>query len=163
MATYIADKDRALLREVLFEALPDIFHNESIRTRALAHPRVYNIPYLVEIALDRIGDLEFVDEEGYDFKKDKSDAKTTSLARAEKTNGYETCTAVVKGKNKKGALRVCLYNRYLPIGEQIKFFFIPWHAYPGDFMISWTEERNHYNKYDKYLVESFETLAKSVA
>ena len=163
MATYIADKDRALLREVLFEALPDIFHNESIRTRALAHPRIYNIPYLVEIALDRIGDLEFVDEEGYDFKKDKSDSKTTSMTHAINSNGYEICTADIKGKNKMGPLRVCLFNQYLPIGEQIKFFFIPRHAYPGDFKISWTEEGNHYNKYHKYLVESFEILAKCVA
>ena len=52
---YLIEKDQAFLREVLFEALPDIFHSEEIRERALADPKVYNIPYLVEIAMEHYG------------------------------------------------------------------------------------------------------------
>mgnify|MGYP001266982307 CR=1 FL=1 len=159
---YLIEKDQAFLREVLFEALPDIFHSEEIRTRALAHPKVYNIPYLVEIAMEKYGHYNYVDEAGYDFD-DYSDCRTMSIKCVDDRgrDRYSTSSDVT---NKIGALRICLFNPYKPIGEQISFFFIPKSGYNYSLSFCWNESKvEEYGKKCHNQVESFEILAKSVA
>ena len=162
MANYLIEKDQAFLREVLFEALPDIFNNESIRTRALAHPKVYNIPYLVEIALAKYGNYNYVDEEGYDFD-DYSDSRSMSIACVD-ANGRDRYSTSSDVSKKWGALRICLFNPFKPIGEQISFFFVPKSDYNKSISFNWNDSKvEEYGERCNNQVESFEILAKSVA
>ena len=160
---YLREKDQALLREVLFEALPDIFHSEEIRTRALAHPKVYNIPYLVEIALSKYGHYKYVDAAGYDFD-DYSDCRTMSIARVKTLGGSVRYSQSSDVTSKVGALRICLFNPFKPIGEQISFFFVPKSDYNRTISFNWNSELvEEYGSRCDNQVESFEILAKSVA
>ena len=159
---YLIEKDQAFLREVLFEALPDIFHSEEIREKALADPKVYNIPYLVEIAMEHYGHYNYVDKEGYDFD-DYSDCRTMSIACVN-ANGRDRYSTQSNVYTKVGALRICLFNPFKPIGEQISFFFIPKSDYNRTLSFNWSPELvEEYNSRCDNQVESFEILAKSVA
>ena len=158
MATYLIEKDRALLNEVLFDALPELFPTEEDRRRALVEPKIYNITYLVEKAMERYGDYKYVDEEGYDFD-DYSDSKTLTLALVGKD--YSP-SAVCQVKAKIGPMRICLFNKWKNKGRQIDFFFFPKSAYNRSINFTYNVSNNSYGKKHKYKVPDFITLCTKV-
>lgn len=160
MANYLIQKDRALLNEVIFDALPELFPTEEDRRRALVEPKIYNVTYLVEKAMERLGDFTYVDEEGYDFD-DYSDSKTLTLAMVESTNPISP-TAVCQVKAKLGPMRICLFNQWKSKGNQIDFFFFPKSAYNRSINFTYNISNNNYGIKHKYKVPDFLTLCTKV-
>ena len=158
MATYLIEKDRALLNEVIFDALPELFPTEEDRKRALVEPKIYNVTYLIEKAMERLGDYSYVDEEGYDFD-DYSDSKTLTLALV--GTDYSP-SAVCQVKAKIGPMRICLFNRWKSKGNQIDFFFFPKSAYNRSINFTYNISNNNYGKKHKYKVPDFLTLCTKV-
>ena len=157
MANYLIEKDQAFLNEILFDALPELFPTEENQMEALSDPKIYNIPYLVEKAMAKIGNMEYVDEEGYDFLPCKSDSKTTSLNITPQTANP---VAVFQTKAKVGALRICVFNPYKHKGNQIDFFYVPRDAYNRSVSFTYNLEKSSYLSMEEYRVPDFVTLSE---
>ena len=157
MANYLIEKDQAFLNEVIFDALPELFPTEEHQMEALADPKVYNITYLVEKAMAKIGNMEYVDEEGYDFLPCKSDAKTTSLTITPQSSNP---VGVFQTKAKVGALRICVFNPYKNLGDQIDFFYVPRTGYNRAVGFTWNLKKSSYLSMEEYRVPDFKTLCE---
>jgi hypothetical protein len=156
-------KQRTFLRDVIIPTLPELFPTEESREYAMKNPHIYNVEHLVEICLAKVGGYEFVDEEGYDFT-DYSDSKTTSI------NEKTLVLTIGSVENKIGSLRICAYN---PIADRIDFFYMTqsqlratevacWgkSSHKTRILARWNAGRDNYNSFEKFRVDSFETLAK---
>ena len=85
-------------------------------------PADLKVERLVEKAIAKVGNLTWVGDENlpYDFKEDKSDAKTSSVSKSVSISFQGTITST---DAKEGALRCVISNEYSPKG--IDYFYIP--------------------------------------
>lgn len=109
-------KEFVFMRDLISKYHPTFKASADLVKFGLENPHHFYIEGLVEETLAVVGDLKFVDAEGYDFLPDYSDSKTVSVN--EKSH-YAEIGGV---ENKIGPLRISLYN---PITESLAFFFVP--------------------------------------
>ena len=156
-------KNKTLLTDVIFHTLGEMFPTKTSQQAALKYPKAYNVEHLVEIALSKLGGYEFVDEEGYDFT-DLSDSKTCSV------NASDQSVVISSVENKIGALRIVVYNYHK---KALDFLFVPKDCVRKEcepcygkqqtklkLRCRYNAKTDSYNKFEKYRVKDFETLAK---
>ena len=139
-------------------------------------PEDLNIERLVEKRIAAVGNLNWVGDENkpWDYACDKSDAKTTTPWITIAKNGKYAYTRY-KGEitsvgAKIGALRVVLYNPFIP---KLEYFFIPnkdveklkyaeGGKRTGSYKIcfNWNPKKDSYNKLDPFRCSSFEEICK---
>ena len=168
-------KNTALLKEIIFDSLPEMFPTEESRAYALAHPRAFNCEYLVELSMERVGGLKYIDGEHADFL-DGTDSKTASVnprpvKKGQNSHRLEISNIMTAGGNQKsGALRVVLYNPLLK-DRKLRFYFVPKHVWMqsinrhpttgiGRMFATYNRETDRIPKLDGCEVSDFETLAK---
>lgn len=168
-------KNTALLKEIIFDSLPEMFPTEESREYALTHPRAFNCEYLVEMAFEKVGGIKFIDGEHADFV-DGTDSKTASVSprpikSGQNSHRLEISNIVTAGGNSKsGALRVVLYNPLLQ-GKQLRYYFVPQSVYMqfinrhpttgiGRMFATYNRATDSIPKLDACEVSDFETLAK---
>ena len=162
----ISNKHTRILEEICFKYLPDVFPTKKSRETALAHPKIFNIEHMVELALAKLGGYNFIDDDGRDFDDiDNSDAKTCTVR--ERDRGL----TIGKTENKIGSFRIVVYNE---ITEKLDYIYLTnkgrqLHT-EREFLKKRPDEQriratynhhfDHYNKLEDFRVENFETLAK---
>lgn len=168
-------KNTALLNEIIFDSLPEMFPTQESREYALAHPRAFNCEYLVEMSFERVGGIKFIDGEHADFI-DGTDSKTASVSSrpvkpGQNSHRLEISNIVTAGGNSKsGALRVVLYNPLLE-GKHLRYYFVPQTVYMqyinrhpttgiGRMFATYNRATDCIPKLDGCEVSDFETLAK---
>ena len=155
-------KNKTLLTDIIFYTLSEMFPTKTSQQLALKYPKAYNIEHLVEIALSRLGGYDFVDEKGYDFT-DFSDSKTCSV------NPSDQSVVIGSVENKIGALRIVIYNYHK---KALDFLFVPADCVREEcepcygkqysklkLRCRYNATLDSYNKFEKYRVTDFETLA----
>lgn len=175
-------KNAVLLRDIIFKYDP-LFAAptaacEAARKIFLRDPADINIERMVEKIMAYIGGYARVGDcssEGAhkDFS-DGSECKTASIASknygtARNTYGFNiSCVMSAAGNIKTGDLRVVLYNPHL---DKCHYMYIPnsdigtvlniskTSRKMGDLRGSWNAKKNSFGKFDKYIVDSFATLA----
>ena len=168
-------KNTALLKEIIFDSLPEMFPTDASREYALTHPRAFNCEYLVELSFERVGGIKFIDGEHADFL-DGTDSKTASVnprpvKPGQNSHRLEISNIVTAGGSEKsGALRVVLYNPLLK-DRQLRFYFVPKHVWMqsinrhpttgiGRMFANYNRKTDSIPKLDACEVPDFETLAK---
>lgn len=158
-------KKLGILEAVCFPHLPHLFAEESTRQFALAHPEIFNIEHLVELALANVGGYNFVDEDGRDFDDEVNSVSKTCTLRK-----WGRGLTISNIENKIGAFRIVVWNE---ITENVDFLYMPRSA-----VEKWTEhgflkkspktqrlrgtynaDLDSYNKLEKYQVATFKELA----
>lgn len=161
-------KHHALLRDVLIPYHPMFANNSANAKLSLQDPELFNVEHGVEVAMAAASDglYTFIDGHGYD-NSDMSDTKTVSV------NNYTCKAELTNVENKIGALRIVIYN---PIMDATHFMYIP-ASHVRALELACYGKNSHktrmimqfrqyssgwytYNKYDRYLVPCFKTLAK---
>ena len=135
-------------------------------------PEDLNIERLVEKRIAVTGNLDWVGDENkpWDYACDKSDAKTTTPWQIKVGKYTRYKGEITSVGTKVGALRVVLYNKFIP---KLEYFFIPNKAIDelkvaecgkrtGSYKIrfNWNLKKNSYNKLDPYKCSSFEEMCK---
>ena len=157
-------KHLVLMRDLITQHHPEFLNNPSLTAYALQRPDLFNVERLVEEALAHVGGYEFLDADGYDFS-DYSDSKTATVA------DYDRVLAIGSVECKIGALRITAYN---PHKDSLDYFFLPKTAVARHREVSygksehkqrlratWNEAQDHYNKFERYRVRTFEALAQA--
>lgn len=158
------NKNYKLIEEIVNKYHPEFKNNTEYQKFALEYHDILNVERLVEYTLAYVGNMEFVDEEGFDFLPCYSDSKTTTV------NQNSRKVEIGSVENKIGALRITAYN---PIKNAVDFFYVPKdnvpdvirdcfgkHQFKKRIMFNWNE-KDHYNSFEKYRVSTFEELAKA--
>ncbi|MEN6623134.1 MAG: hypothetical protein ABFD50_16505 [Smithella sp.] len=156
------NKNYVLIRDVVNKYHPDFKDDPKLQAHLLKYHDVINVERLIEYTLASVGDMKFVDEEGYDFLPCYSDSKTVSISRTTR-DAY-----ISSVENKIGALRITAYN---PHRDRVDFFYVPKEHVPlvkracyGKSMFKQRimfcySEKDHYNSFEKYRVPTFVDLA----
>lgn len=158
------NKNYVLIRDIVNKYHPDFKDDPKLQAITLKFHDVINVERLIEYTLAAVGEMEFVDEEGYDFLPCLSDSKTVSVSRTTR-RGF-----ISSVENKVGALRITVYNPHM---DRVDFFYIPKdyvaevkkacfgkQMFKERIMFSFSEN-DHYNSFEKFRVSSFEELAKA--
>jgi len=109
-------KGLVLIRDVISQYHPKFQKDAELTRMALADPEMFNCERLIEHTLAHVGNMTFVDAEGYDFLPDYSDSKTVSVN--ENTGKAEVGSV----ETKIGPLRITCYN---PIKDRADYFYVP--------------------------------------
>ena len=159
-------KNCAILENIAFKFLPDMFPTAASRKLALKYPNAYNVEHLVELALAEVGGYNWVDEEGYDFDDENySDSKTCTL------RCYDHQLGLTKIENKIGSFRMVVYNEFK---DDLDFIYLtsegrelwtesgylrkkPWEQ---RIRTRYNPNKDSYNKLEPYRVNNFVELAK---
>jgi hypothetical protein len=112
-------KELVLMRDVIVKYHPEFVNSRTLRRIGLEQPSRFNIPFLIEEALAHVGNMQFVDADGYDFLPDYSDSKTVSV------NPLRYSLEINSVENKIGALRITAYNPLKGANGSTDFFFVP--------------------------------------
>lgn len=162
----IVNKHHVFMRDVICKHHPLFVNSRAIKRIAVNHPLLFNIERLVEESMAAVGGYNFVDEEGRDFDDlSNSDCKTTTVI-----NDGRSRTAIISSvENKIGSLRVVIYN---PFKDRVDYMYIPKkdvtllseqnygkQSHKMKIRCRWNEWNDHYNKLERFRVESFATLA----
>lgn len=159
-------RELALIRDAVAKHHPAFIKNKELTAFALDMPTRFNVERLIEETLATIGDLKFVDEDGYDFLPDYSDSKTCSV------NAKDYSGTINSVENKIGSLRITMYN---PFTDGLAYFFIhkkyvdrvksPCYgknSHKERIQYSYSKvHRDHYGWLEEYRVDSFKELAKA--
>ena len=109
-------KNFIFMRDIVCKFHPKFIESADLRKAGLENPELFNVERCVEESLAYAGNMQFVDEEGYDFLPDYSDSKTVTVNLTRKV-------AEISGvENKIGPLRITVYN---PITSCAEFFYLP--------------------------------------
>lgn len=152
---------RAFLRDVIIPS--KVTPIKGICPKALlAYPKACNVEYLTELSIEKVGNLTYVDEAGFDFS-DYSDCKTSTLQPQAKAD-------ILSLEAKKGAIRALIYN---PFEDRIDFFFFPYEDWRNiaqtygkcktklRIRSSYSKKTGLYKTFEPFRVNSFEELAKA--
>ena len=148
---------RAFLRDIIIpsKVIPINEFNESV------NPKAYNVEYLTEVSIEKVGNLLYVDEDGYDFS-DYSDCKTSTLQPQAQAD-------ILSLEAKKGAIRALIYN---PFEDKIDFFFFPYEDWRNmaqsygkcktklRIRSSYSKKTGLYKNFEPFRVNDFKELAK---
>lgn len=159
-------KEAVFMRDLISKYHPVFKKSADLVKFGLENPHHFYIEGLVEETIASVGNLNFVDAEGYDFLPDYSDSKTVSV----NCNTYKAEIGSVE--NKIGALRISVYN---PINDSIAYFFIPKrrlamvklpcygnNSHKERIVFSYSKlHSDSYGWFDEYRVDTFEELAKA--
>ena len=127
---------------------------------------IIDIERVTEHAIAAAGGLTFIDTAHYDFD-DYSDSKTLTVG--------PQCTAEIHGMaGKIGGIRIVIYNPHKAVGSQVDHMYVP-----SDFVgsvttacygkkssdrrirMTYSPERDSYNRMDRFRVADFATQALS--
>lgn len=109
-------RELTLMRDVICQYHPDFVVSRDLRRFGLKNPTIFNVERLIEESLAAVGNMRFVDAEGYDFEPDYSDSKTCTVNARTRVGQINSVEAKV------GALRVTVYN---PVRSGLDYFYIP--------------------------------------
>jgi hypothetical protein len=109
-------KQHVFMRDIICEYHPDFVGNPSLQKFALDMPARFNIELLIEETLAHVGNMQFVDGDGYDFLPDYSDSKTVTVNRNSRV------AEISSVETKIGAIRITAYN---PFKAACDYFYIP--------------------------------------
>jgi len=110
------NKNYIFMRDIVCKYHPKFIDSEDLRRVGLGNPELFNVERCIEESLAHAGNMEFVDEEGYDFLPDYSDSKTVTV------NSTRKVAEISSVENKIGPLRITVYN---PITSCAEFFYLP--------------------------------------
>jgi hypothetical protein len=157
-------KNLVLMRDVICKYHPRFVESLGLRKYGLDNPQMFNVERLVEESLAAVGGYDYVDEDGYDFS-DFSDSKTTSISLKTRI------ASVGNVENKIGALRITSYNPHL---DSLAYFFVsqtdvkyvklPCYgnsSHKERIRFTWHPNDDHYNSFEDYRKDDFESLARS--
>ena len=158
-------KSLVFMRDVICIYHPEFRKSKDLQNYGMKHADIFNIERLIEESLAAVGNMRFVDAEGYDFLPCYSDSKTTTI-------NANTRTGTIGGvETKIGALRITAYN---PFKESVDYFYVSKrdmkyvkspcygvHNHKERIVFTWSEKNDTYNMFEDYRVNSFETLAKA--
>jgi hypothetical protein len=109
-------KNKIMLNEIVAKYFPKYKDSD---------PFDLNIERMIEKCIAKESGLTWIGDDGlpYDFKEDRSDAKTGCCRINLSKKGYESCSGEIAGvENKVGDLRVVIYNE---ARRTCDFFLIP--------------------------------------
>lgn len=150
-------KANAFLRDIIipYDIVP------GLTTDALNYPKAFNVEYLTEIALAKIGGYTYLDEDGYDFD-DYSDSKTSSVEPGKQVS-------IPSLEEKIGDIRCIVYN---PFYDKLDYFFFPYNKWKEievacygkqnkktRIRSSYNVKTDSYKKFEEFRVFSFQQLA----
>ena len=161
-------KNHALLREVISQHHPDFIDSVDLKRFAEQFPDMFDVPKLIEHTLAHVGGYDFVDEGGRDFNDPwNSDSKTATVIQ----DGRSLTAVISSVENKIGSLRITVYN---PFAGRVDYFYIPkrWvdrakercygkSSYKEKLRIRYNQRGDHYNWFEDFRVDNFETLART--
>tara|TARA_Y100001937_G_scaffold54096_1_gene74649 strand:- start:2652 stop:3191 length:540 start_codon:yes stop_codon:yes gene_type:complete len=154
-------KARCVMREIVipFNIVPGLTE-ESIKMC-----KAFNVEYLIELALAKVGNYKFVDKSGYDFD-DYSDSKSASVEP--KGSGV----SIGSLETKIGSIRAVIYNCF---EDRLDYFFFPvdgWKSleeasygkskHKTRIRSSYNKTTQKYSKFEPFRCKDFKELAKKV-
>jgi hypothetical protein len=142
-------------------------------------PEFLNAEKLVELCIAKEANLDWVGELNlpWDFECDKSDSKTTSIRKEDKSNGYTSFIGEISGTETKiGALRVVLYNPFANgCKGKVEYFYIPvdmvrvlekdcYGKQSGKRKIkyTWNPAKDFYNSLEPFRCSTFEEMCAKI-
>ena len=155
-------KELVFIREIISKYHPKFTHSIDLKRTGIESPEIFHVERLIEETLACVGNMQFVDAEGYDFLPDFSDSKTVSVNAKSR---YAEITGV---ENKIGALRITVYNTFTNCAD---FFFVPKNDLDQIKLACYGKnsfkervrfrynEKGHYNYFEDFRVDTFEQLA----
>jgi hypothetical protein len=164
------NKNQRFMEDIVCAYHPEFIASEDLRKYGIKHADLFNIERLIEETLAAVGGYTFLDQDGYDFS-DLSDSKTVSVVNNSSTKNRKVII-ISNVETKIGSLRVTIYN---PFNDSIDYMFIPkssveWlmendgtkgraSGIKQRIRTTWSENRDHYNKLERYRLNSFLELA----
>lgn len=155
-------KNLVLMRDVICKYHPRFVASRDIRKFGLECPDHFNVERLIEESLAAVGNMEFVDEQGYDFLPDYSDSKTVTV------NANTRRGEIMSVEHKIGALRITAYN---PHTDGADYFYVPKSAlreikqpcygqneYKERVVFTYSKN-GHYNSFEDFRVKDFDVLS----
>ena len=143
-----------------FAFLRDIISPSEVIPIDMRYPHSYNVEHLTELSIEKVGNLPFLDADGYDFS-DYSDCKTSTI----QPQGIADIQSL---EAKIGAIRALIYN---PFKDRIDFFFFPYDDWKNiaqtykqtklRLRSSYSKKTGLYKTFEPFRVNSFEELAKA--
>jgi hypothetical protein len=151
------------MRDVICIYHPEFRNSKDLRAYGIKHPDIFNIERLIEESLAAVGNMKFVDADGYDFLPCYSDSKTTSI------NATTRVGSIGSVETKIGALRITAYN---PFKQSADYFYVskrdmkyvksPCYGnndHKERIRFTYNKKGDNYNMFEDYRVRSFEELA----
>lgn len=163
-------KTKILFSEIAHQYHPE-FKSKSMLKLVEKHPKIFDIPHLIELTMAEVGGYDAVDGHGYDFS-DGTECKTASIQPSSKTiRGTSTQSypvvisgvVSITGAMKTGDIRAVIYN---PHTMSIMFYYFPHKVYKdwcitknGALLGHWNRKKNTIAKWQPYRVDTFKQLA----
>ena len=158
------NKHQRILNEIAHIHLPEYSSRKQLDIM-LSNWRHYNVEHIVEVAMCRVGNYQFVDENHYD-NSDFSDTKTGTCRRHDRTAVIGNILSRKTLTPKAGDIRAVIYNEFT---EELDYFFLPkahWEDLReyGDsnqhlLRTKYTVHTDRYTKWEQFRVNSFKDLA----
>ena len=158
------NKHQRILQDIAHAHLPEYAQPGQLNT-ILTNWRHYNVEHIVEVAMCRVGNYQFVDENHYD-NSDFSDTKTGTCRRHDRTAVIGNILSRKTLTPKAGDIRAVIYNEFT---EELDYFFLPkahWEDLReyGDsnqhlLRTKYTVHTDRYTKWEQFRVNSFKDLA----
>ena len=156
-------KSLVFMRDVICRYHPSFKASPDLQKFGLEMPERFNIERLIEETLAKVGNMQFVDADGYDYLPCYSDCKTTTIninTRVGTVSGVET---------KIGALRITAYN---PFKDAADFFYVSKrdlqyvkspcygvNSHKERILFTYSSKGDTYGMFEDYRVETFKELA----
>ena len=158
------NKHQRILQDIAHAHLPEYALPGQLNT-ILANWRHYNVEHIVEVAMCRVGNYEFVDEDYYD-NSDFSETKTGTCRRHDRTAVISGILSRHTDTPKAGDIRAVIYNEFT---EELDYFFLPkaqWEDLReyGEsnkrlLRTKYNVHTDRYSKWEQFRVNSFKDLA----
>jgi hypothetical protein len=170
----MSNKKLVLMRDVICLYHPDFIKSRSLRQHGLNSPEMFNVEYLIEVCLAKLGKYKHIPSGYHSDYSDGSDCKTSSIyvnpileggnSHRGEIRGVETSC----GGQKIGALRCTIFN---PHTDGLMFYYLPkekWSQHisnspsgVGTVPYTYYKPDHYIEKFIGYECASFEELARA--
>lgn len=164
------NKQYVFMRDIITKYHPRFSSCPEYQKFGLEMAEVLNVEKLFEECLAEVGGYNRIDEAGRDFDDiHNSDSKTCTVIGYDKYTHKHFRAEIGSVETKIGSLRIAIFN---PYNDCIDFAYIPKQYVPSvtskcygknshkrRIDITWSPDRDHYNKFERFRVSNFADLA----
>ena len=166
----MSNKKLVLMRDVICLYHPDFIKSRVLRQHGLNSPEMFNVEYLVEVCLAKLGRFKHIPFGCHSDYSDGSDCKTSSIYVNPNLKGGNSYTGAIKGVEtsfggqKIGALRCTIFN---PHTDGLMFYYLPKEKWSqninciGSVSYTYYKPNDYIEKFIGYECASFEELARA--